>query len=350
MDSHATTKVNMSDNTHLSEKYYSAPNRLSWRGRMDGPVATRFHEVIQCYEATAEFHKKEGVTSFGFIGFAVDAGIERNQGRSGAAHGPVSARESLANIPLVNHQTMELFDFGNVVCETANLEEAQQLLGWIVAKVMSKGIIPIVIGGGHETTWGSFQGVMQRSSPKVCGIINFDSHFDLRPLLPGNLGSSGTPFFQIAEALKAKNLPFHYTVIGIQQYGNTISLVEKAKSLDVDWVTAEEIHLGGHNKAIKALDKAIHKNDELYVSVDLDCFSSAYAPGVSATQPLGLTPWQVIPLIQHIVTTGKVIAFDVAELSPEYDADGVTAQLAAAVIATFIWTTVQTADELRRGH
>jgi len=342
-------KVAMSDNLILPTKFYSGPNRLSWRGRKDGPQPTRFHEVIQCFQADAEFHKKEGVTSFGFIGFAVDTGIERNQGRIGAAHGPISARESLANIPLANHETMELFDFGNVICENGNLEVAQELLGQIVARVMNKGIIPIVIGGGHETTWGSFQGILKRNSPKVCGIINFDSHFDLRPLLPGNLGSSGTPFLQIADALSKIKRPFHYTVLGIQQFGNTSALIEQAKKLNVHWVTAEEIHLGNTDSAIKAIDQAVLRNDELYISVDLDCFAAAYAPGVSATQPLGFTPWQVIPLIRHLVRSGKVIAFDVAELSPEYDTDGVTAQLAAAIIATFVWTAVQTADEIRRG-
>ena len=68
---------------------------------------------------------------------------------------------------------------------------------------MSYDFDVIVIGGGHETAWGHFQGLAHPN--KDIAILNFDAHFDLRPLINGQLGSSGTPFRQIHNFLTTNN-------------------------------------------------------------------------------------------------------------------------------------------------
>ncbi|MBQ0922270.1 formimidoylglutamase, partial [Hydrogenophaga aromaticivorans] len=55
-----------------------------WRGRDDAEetgVSTRWHHRVQ----PAAAHSTSGVT---LIGFAVDEGVRRNAGRTGAAAGP----------------------------------------------------------------------------------------------------------------------------------------------------------------------------------------------------------------------------------------------------------------------
>ena len=41
------------------------------------------------------------------------------------------------------------------------MEEGQRLLGLAVEKLLEMKMFPIVLGGGHETTFGHFQGQMQ---------------------------------------------------------------------------------------------------------------------------------------------------------------------------------------------
>lgn len=80
----------------------------------------------------------------------------------------------------------------------------------------------------------------------------------------------------------------------------------------------------------------ITKKRAIYLTIDLDVFSSSYAPGVSAPQPLGLFPWHVIPILKKLTQTGKIVAFDICELNPRHDLEELTAKLSALLAVTFI--------------
>ena len=53
----------------------------------------------------------------------------------------------------------------------------------------------------------------------------------------------------------------------------------------------------------------------------MDCFAVGSAPGVSAIQSLGVDPKLALLLLQHIAASGKLIGFDVVEVSPPHDID-----------------------------
>jgi arginase len=68
----------------------------------------------------------------------------------------------------------------------------------------------------------------------------------------------------------------------------------------------------------------------LYVSIDLDGFDPAYAPGVSHHEPGGLSPRDVIDCLLRL--DAKLIGADVVELNPIHDINGMTAVLAAKLV------------------
>ena len=80
----------------------------------------------------------------------------------------------------------------------------------------------------------------------------------------------------------------------------------------------------------------IEQHNHLYVTICSDVFNSAYAPGVSAPQPFGLDPETVLKFIKYVFRSNKVIAFDIAEVSPRFDHDNNTAKLAAVIIYAII--------------
>lgn len=318
------------------QKRYEAPNRLVWRGRSDGPGSIRYHEVVRCLDLREGFEAPKTGINFGMIGFASDEGIRRNQGRIGASGGPVACKQAFANVPIPVDKEVTLFDFGNIICNDGDLEASQEALGQAVSLLLRKGLRPILLGGGHEISWGHYQGIYQNYSGDKLGIINFDAHYDLRSTVKDNKSTSGSPFLQIAEARKAKNQPFSYTVFGIQSLSNTPVLFERAKNLGVKTVFAEKFFLGKVEEIHETLRQDIENHEELYVSLCMDVFSHAFAPGVSATQSLGLHPWHIVPMIRMLAASGKVLSFDIGEISPPLDRDGMTAELAAALIGNFI--------------
>jgi formiminoglutamase len=123
--------------------------------------------------------------------------------------------------------------------------------------------------------------------PKI-GIINFDAHFDIRPFPNG--GTSGTMFRQIHDQNKNLGIDFSYFCLGIQKHGNTRALFKDAERFNTKYILAENITNNNLWDSIVKLDDFITKQDYLYVTICSDVFSSAFAPGVSAAQFLGIHP------------------------------------------------------------
>lgn len=312
---------------------YLPPSKSLWQGREDSPAGSCFFQKIQMLDLQKDISNDHNL-AIALVGFNCEEGIRRNLGRLGAAEGPSVIREALAKLPL-HRDDIVCYDAGDITCNDNNLEESQSALGEVVFTLMQHGIIPIVMGGGHDLAWGNFQGIAKKFTKENLGIINFDAHFDMRPLLADNKGSSGTPFLQIAEAHNHANKHLDYNCIGIQDASNIPLLFKTAKDFQTQIISAEEVELGSE-KVMSLVNRVIYYNQVVYLSLCLDVFAAAYAPGVSAPQAMGVSPWQIIPALRKLAESGKVISYDIAELSPKHDIDMRTAKLAASMIYEII--------------
>lgn len=322
----------------MRTKGYYAPDPSLWEGRTDSDTdfdAFRWHqwiELIDLRNSTPPI--TEEALGILFIGFCSDEGVRRNKGRTGAAKGPDSIRKELANLPCWFTPEVKLYDAGNILCEDGALEAGQAVLVDAVARALELGFFPIVLGGGHELALGHYNGLLshmleENPRPRL-GIVNFDAHLDLRPYEGG--GSSGTMFRQIADACRAKALQYSYLCIGAQKYANTVALFKTADELGAEYILSKDMAGDIPWKALEVIESHLKQNDGIYMTVCADVFSSAYAPGVSATQPLGLEPELVLRLMKLIFRSGKVRGFDIAEVAPRFDQDSTTANLAKVLI------------------
>jgi formiminoglutamase len=314
---------------------YLPPDPNQWRGRTDTPPGSLFYQIMQMMNLLESPVFTITPPAFVLIGFRCDEGIRRNHGRVGAAEGPASIRHALARMPVQNQQ-FTCYDAGSVTCADGDLEASQKALGAIVALLLKEGLQPIILGGGHELAWGHYQGISRMYPHENLGIVNFDAHFDMRPSLPHNQGTSGSSFLQIAEAHESAARRLDYNVIGIQHSGNIRQLFETARRYNANIIFADDLHQDHQQKCIDFIDRVIDQNEIIYMSICLDVFSAATAPGVSASQPLGVEPREIIFLVRQLAASGKVISVDIAELSPRYDVDHHTAKLAAILIYEFI--------------
>jgi formiminoglutamase len=178
---------------------YLPPDPNQWRGRADTPPASCFFQIMQTMNLLESRPFQATQPTFALIGFRCDEGIRRNHGRIGAVEGPAAIRHALGRLP-VQKTNFLCYDAGNITCADGDLETSQRALGEVIQLLLDQQIIPIVLGGGHELAWGHYQGIARAYPDKHLGIINFDAHFDMRPLLPEQHGSSGTSFLQIALA------------------------------------------------------------------------------------------------------------------------------------------------------
>jgi formiminoglutamase len=307
---------------HVADAY-RAPDPKVWTGRTTTPEQSAQY----WYQNVMLQHWSEGAAAgadFGIIGYACEEGVRRNQGRLGAAAGAKSVRERIARMAW-HHDGKTVADYGDVVCLGEAMEAAQAQLALMVSTVIQAGQTPIVLGGGHDLAYGHFCGIRAATEGKKVGIINFDAHFDLRPVV--DRPNSGTPFNQILN-----EEPVDYLALGIQQQANTTELFAIAEEYGVEYILAQHCRTYQLPTIIQEIDRFLERNDHVYLSIDLDGFSSAYAPGVSAPSPFGFSPAFVIAVLEYLLASGKVISVDLAEMNPVFDVDGSTARLAAGLV------------------
>jgi len=310
---------------------YTAAIDDIWSGRIDGvtPDALRWHQVIQLVDLREQYDFTNAVV---FLGFCCDEGVRRNQGREGAKEAPNNYRKILANLPVHYNKNVRLLDAGNIYCNDGDLEKAQAALTAAVARIIQQGGFPIVLGGGHEVTYGHYKGLRKAVGQEKIGVINIDAHLDNRSTVDGK-GNSGTGFYQIAADCEQENAEFHYLALGIQEISNTKALFEHAADKEVSIIYANDIQTQ-HVERIKALIKAFAKQvDHLYLTIDLDAFAAPYAPGVSALAFNGIIPNpDFFAIFSTLISLPNLRTVDLAELNPKYDIDHRTARLGASLI------------------
>lgn len=317
------------------EARYLPPDPNCWQARADMPDDSCFAQHIRTLNLLTDKPEKSSSLAFALIGFKCDEGVQRDLGRAGATEGPTAIRQSLRKLPIQTTH-FQCYDAGNIICLDHDLEASQEALGEVIAMLLANHIHPLVMGGGHEAAWGQYLGIKKAfAANKRLGIINFDAHFDMQAMQPSR-NSASTTFYQIAEDQRRLGKHFDYNCIGIQHAGNIRQAFELAKAYGVNVFLADDMHQGLLEKTFDFIDRVIDENDIIYLTLSLDVFSPAFAPGVSSIQPLGVTPWHVIPLLRQAAASGKVVSYDIVEHVPRYDIDHRTAKLAATLIYDII--------------
>ncbi|MFI8479603.1 formimidoylglutamase [Pseudomonas sp. NPDC078700] len=307
------------------------PDMQIWSGRTDtaeGQSALRWHQWVQPYAQ----QQPVGVT---LLGLACDEGVRRNQGRIGARQGPPALRKALAN--LAWHGSSPVYDAGDINCEDADLEAAQQQYAQKMVEMLGQGHLALGLGGGHEIALASFTGLAdhlrtRESTPKI-GILNFDAHFDLRF---AQQSSSGTPFLQIAEYCQAAGMDFEYCCLGISELNNTQSLFDQAAKLNVRYLLDRQMQSWSLPHVEAFLGQFLSAIDHLYMTVCLDVLPAGQAPGVSAPSAHGVDVMVVEHLVRLAKASGKLRLADIAELNPSLDQDNRTARIGARLLACMV--------------
>ncbi|MCS5489838.1 formimidoylglutamase [Algoriphagus limi] len=303
------------------------PDPQNWLGRKSEEKEYWYQWLEN--QSNLSFRNEPG-KKIGVLGYPGEVGVRRNQGRPGTKDAPDLIRKFWGSSAY--HLQMEILaiDYGNILTLNNDLESTHEKITESVHSLLVSQHFPILLGGGHDLAYAHGKGIFRYLIPKgeKLGIINLDAHFDLRPLVQGK-GHSGSPFFQLAQEYPQN---FHYLAWGIQEAANPKSLFETAKSVHAKFFTMEEIQSKSWDFLEQQLVGFMDSVNKIYLSIDLDGFSSAFAPGVSAPSPMGFSPELAFKVLELIAKSKKLISMDVVELNPRFDQDNATARLAARCI------------------
>ncbi|CAA9532454.1 MAG: Agmatinase [uncultured Sphingosinicella sp.] len=201
-------------------------------------------------------------------------------------------------------------DGGNLLLTEAPGDDA--LIREAVTRSIREGAVPLVLGGDHSISFPAVEGVAAVHGP--IDILHFDAHPDIYDELGGDRRSHASPFARIMEQGLARRL----VQVGIRTLNRHCR--DQAERFGVEIIAMRDF----------APERVPELAGPLYISIDLDAFDPAFAPGVSHHERGGLSVRDVLATLDRV--RAPVVGADIVELNPSRDFNGVTAVLASKLV------------------
>jgi formiminoglutamase len=186
---------------------------------------------------------------------------------------------------------------------------------------LAAGSFVIVLGGGHETSFGHFQAYASRG--ERVGILNWDAHPDVRELQDG-VGHAGSPFRQAI--LDPAGACRQVVAAGLLPQVVARSHLECLAAHGARFVWRRDLSPARIDEIYGTLE------GPSFVSFDLDAVEQAAAPGASSPSVGGITADLWLHAAYRAGRTRSVQSCDIVEMNPVYDRDNAAARLAAATV------------------
>jgi len=259
---------------------------------------------------TLEFgaFEKKGRTEYSVLGIPFDF---TSTYRPGSRDGPNAIREASQNLEAYclrrefDVETVSLEDLGDV----DPLDEAQdtaERVRRIVREIVDGGKFPIILGGEHTVTYGCV-----RAFDDV-GVLSFDAHMDLRDEYLGTKLSHATFMRRLCEELGPDR------IFEVGPRALCTEELDFAADKHVRYLTSPQVSKRDIGKTLYDLFKWSPQFRGIYVTVDMDVLDPSYAPGVGNPVPEGLSPTQLLDILERVFEM-NVLGLDVVEVSPHYD-------------------------------
>jgi formimidoylglutamase len=282
---------------------------------------------------------EEPTPRWGFIGIPFDT---TTIVRRGSKFGPRAVRDALAGCTCyepgldVDLSALRgLVDFGDIDVLQTEIAETWERIDRVLSEIAGAGVVPLVIGGDHGNSFPVVRG-MARALPGRIGVIMIDAHFDVRVSHHGEV-SSGVPFRRMIEDLGGRVRGNNMVQIGINGWHASRYYADWCREQGIRVITAREVHQRRlEDVAAEALQLAGEGTDWIYFSIDIDGMDVYCAMGTNATNVGGLSSYQALELTYLIGRHPKIKGFDVMEVSPYYDTQAMTSNLAASLFLNFL--------------
>lgn len=314
---------------------------------------TKLGECVQLIEGkNIATELKNSNVKFVLLGLPEDIGVRANYGRAGAA---TAWQPALSNILNTQSNTFlsgeELLVLGHIdfedllkQAESASVEKLRELtslvderVSEVIKCIVESGKIAIVIGGGHNNSYGNIKGAAQglqksgRSTDAKINCINSDAHTDFRALEGRHSGNGFSYAFNEGYLKK-------YAIVGLHENYNSNNVLEEIKKhpTTIDYTFFEDIFIREEMDFKHAVMRAITFTEDTFCGIELDMdtvqnipSSAKTSSGISANQARQYVTWcgrnanpvylhiaEAAPVLSHIKTdnkTGKLIAYLVTD-------------------------------------
>lgn len=197
---------------------------------------------------------------------------------------------------------------GDIAC-IAKLTEA----------IAAQGALPVALGGDQRALEGVVRGL--QSGPNVPAIISVSDKISL----PAAADAPPLPLATLVSAATDRPPPMLCVGVNGLQSGAGWKALER---MGGNIVTAEGLY-DARAAAIDVINRFVGHHQSLVFCLDLEVIDAGYAAGTPAVNVGGLTPEQLLDLLNEIDHPASLAGVVVTNVAPNLDARGLT-ELAAA--------------------
>lgn len=181
----------------------------------------------------------------------------------------------------------------------------EQMHHWVhreAKRVVRDGKCLIGLGGEHSITSALVRAVLGRH--KKLSVLQIDAHADLRDAYEGTKYSHACVMRRVLE------LGVTVVPVGVRNYSLEEHRFMKKRKFAPITVRETRENPDWIQQAVDSL------SEKVYVTIDIDGFDPAYAPGTGTPEPGGLDWFAVNDLLKAAAMERTIVAADVVEVLP----------------------------------
>ena len=190
------------------------------------------------------------------------------------------------------------------------------------------GKFPIFLGGEHSIT-----PPIVRAAVECYGsisVLQFDAHADLRDSYTGGKFSHASAMRRVLE-ITSNTDSVNLVQVGIRSFCE-----EEYRDCPQQIAALITPRMLAQNREHCVTTILNSLTEQVYITVDIDVFDPAFAPGTGTPEPGGLDWFQVTTLLRRVCEGKNVVGADVVEVSPLGGNNAVTEFLAARLVGKII--------------
>ncbi|KLT64940.1 formimidoylglutamase [Pedobacter sp. BMA] len=263
----------------------------------------------------------ENTYDLAIIGVLDGRGAVNNEG---CALGPDYFREKFYRLN-EGAFNCRIADLGNIK-HGATIADTYIAMKMVVSELIKKDIIPIIIGGGQDLTYGQYLGY-EDLEQKV-DLVVIDNQFDIGDDERDGIETRSDCYLNKI-FLHQPNYLFNYSNVGYQTY------FVNQESLSVMDKLYFDVHRLGEFAQDITLTEPIIRNANM-ISFDIGAIRSADAAANSNTTPNGFDGEEACRISRYAGMNDKLTSIGFYEFNPAYDNNGQTAFLLAQMVWYFV--------------
>jgi agmatinase len=248
--------------------------------------------------------------------------------RAGARNGPAAIISASQHVELFDEELGKEFHKAGIATldpiepNRSGPRAMHEDLYKMARGVVRDGKFLIGLGGDHSVSSALVRAAMTKH--KKLSVLQIDAHCDLRESF------EGTPYSHACVMRRIVDLGAYIVSVGMRTVDASEHRFMKRTKLQP--IMARQCHTDA-NWIDRVLDRL--NDDPVYVTVDIDGFDPAYAPGTGTPEPGGLDWYQVTALLRRVAAERSIVGADVVEVMP-IPGQVVTEFLAARVVYKLI--------------